>query len=177
MLRCFLQIIACIIIVCVVCVVYFWIYPYLISFYPKTYNVGATSMNVSNNYFTIPYDGIKNLSSSNGKIIGTCYDVLFRPKQKTIKRKLPNGFSNINTLDTSWQLRETIHKLEGTNIRTFIHTSNNDSIQIVFPALNDDPSFVSYRGNIDTILIVLGSCNWKRTETQFGYILAWKKKN
>ena len=56
---------------------YYWIYPIIASYFPRSYNVDSRTLVVSAKYFPLTMDGIDSVYVSNGILVARGYDVTF----------------------------------------------------------------------------------------------------
>jgi hypothetical protein len=161
--------------------IYYWAIPSVASHFLRSYDAYCRTLEVSAKYYPLTIDGIDSAYLSNGRLVAKGYDVWFFHlyPQPLIDRSLPEPYAGITIPDTSWHLMDTLTSVTGVSSRVLLSTSSGDSIRLQLPAGNDYPRLAVYRGVAgDTILIVLGSGNWKRgCKAHLGYVACWRKRS
>ena len=161
-------------------VTYFWVYPLVSSFFPRTFDVNSSSLVVEGKYYSLALDGVNRVYLANGCMGVDGFDIHgFAPvNQAPQTRDLPAQYSAITEPDSSWAFVGGMSSSTGFTQRLFVRATTNDTIIIQLPAMNDLPDWVAYSGVEDTTLILVASGNWKQSQKVYlGYIVAYKQRS
>jgi hypothetical protein len=158
-------------------VAYAYLQPLIRSLYRFEYTLGVSSVNVDCGYYKIPWDNISVLGIDDTEIRVSTENYIFKSSKRELTRSIPITYPHNHRVVANWTVELADHEYMKSPVECVLRNRlSGDSVKILISNFGAIPKLVEFQNDSDTTLLLITTCNFKRSDyCELGYIYVWPK--